>query len=219
MVAGSGKSVLWSVCCLEFLVHRLTVRFSSTVIEQLFKHCKQVPRSAVVYFYFDFNDAGKRDAVSLVRSVVTQLLAICEEIPQPLLDLYQAHGNGVKPAEYQALITTLHDMIPMFHSAYLVFDALDESNNCEEVIQLIHRIQSWKVSYLHLTVTSRQLPEIEESLSPLITDKICLHDSKLNGDIALYIADKLKNDKTLAKWPPEIRLQIQRKLLTEDGGM
>ena len=80
-------------------------------------------------------------------------------------------------------------------------------------------IQSWELSYLHLTVTSRQLPEIEESLADLVTDKICLHDSKLNKDIILYVADKLENDKTLAKWPIEIKLQIQTKLLAEQDGM
>ena len=150
--------------------------------------------------------------------MITQLLATCEEIPQPLLDLYQA-GKGIKPAEYQDLITTLHNMIPMFHRAYLAFDALDESTNCEEVTQLIQTIRSWEVSNLNLIVTSRQLPEIEEALSHLVTHKICVHDSKLNEDIALYVADKLQNDKILAKWPPEIRSQIQNKLLTEDGGM
>ncbi|KIM99130.1 hypothetical protein OIDMADRAFT_201765 [Oidiodendron maius Zn] len=200
-IPGSGKSVL-----------------CSTVIEQLLQHCKQIPQSAIAYFYFDFSNTGKRDAVSLLQSVITQLLAACVEIPQTLLDLYQV-GKGIKPAEYQDLITTLHNMIPMFYRAYLVFDALDESTNCDEVTQLIQTIQSWEISNLHLIVTSRQLPEIEEALSLLVTHKICVHDSKLNKDIALYVADKLQNDKILAKWPPEIRSQIQKKLLTEDGGI
>jgi len=96
---------------------------------------------------------------------------------------------------------------------------LDESSDCGEILQLIHTIEDWDIQRLHLAVTSRQLPEIEESLSELVTEKICLHDSKLNDDIIIYVADKLQNDKTLAKWPPEVRLQIQNKLLNEEGGM
>lgn len=203
----------------SYFVHGLKARFSSTVIEHLVQYCQKIPQTAVAYFYFDFNDTGKRGTASLVRSLITQLSAQWEPISQPLLDLYQAHRNGIKPVEEQALIATLRNLVLVFHDVYLVFDALDESTNCEEVLELIHMIQSWELSYLHLTVTSRQLPEIEESLADLVTDKICLHDSKLNKDIILYVADKLENDKTLAKWPIEIKLQIQTKLLAEQDGM
>jgi hypothetical protein len=203
----------------SYFVHGLKARFSSTVIEHLVQYCQKMPQTAVAYFYFDFNDTGKRGTASLVRSLITQLSAQWEPIPQPLLDLYQAHGNGTKPVEEQALIATLRNLVLMFHNVYLVFDALDESTNCEEVLELIHTIQSWELSYLHLTVASRQLPEIEESLADLVTDKICLRDSELNKDITLYVTDKLENDKTLAKWPIEIKLQIQAKLLAEQYGM
>jgi len=203
----------------SYFVHGLKARFSSTVIEHLVQYCQKMPQTAVAYFYFDFNDTGKRDTASLVRSLITQLSTQHELIPQPLLDLYQTHGNGTKPVEEQALIATLRNLVLVFHNVYLVFDALDESTNCEEVLELIHMIQSWELSYLHLTVTSRQLPEIEESLADFVTDKICLHDSELNKDIILYVADKLENDKTLAKWPIEIKLQIQTKLLAEQDGM
>lgn len=123
------------------------------------------------------------------------------------------------PVDNHVLIATLRSLVLTFHNAYIVFDALDERSDCEEILQFIHAIEDWDIERLHLAVTSRQLPEIEESLSGLVTEKICLHDSKLNEDIVLYVADKLQNDKTLAKWPPEIRLQIQNKLLDEEGGM
>jgi hypothetical protein len=185
----------------------------------LVQYCQQKPQTAVAYFYFDFHDTGKRDTASLVRSLITQLSAHYELIPQPLLDLYKAHGNGTKPVEERALIATLWNLVLAFHNVYLVFDALDESTNCEDVLELIRIIQGWELSHLHLSVTSRQLPEIEESLADLVTDKICLHDSELNKDIILYVADKLENDKILAKWPMEIKLQIQTKLLEEQDGM
>ena len=201
------------------LVRGLKAGFSSTVIEHLVQYCQQMPKAAVAYFYFDFHDTGKQDTASLVRSLITQLSTHCELMPPPLLDLYQAHGNGTKPVEERALIATLRNLVLLFHNVYLVFDALDESTNCEEVLELIHKIQSWELSYLHLTVTSRQLPEIEESLADLVTDRICLHDSKLNKDVILYVADKLENDKILAKLSSETKGQIRSKLLAEQAGM
>jgi hypothetical protein len=192
---------------------------SSTVIEQLVRYCEQIPRTAIAYFYFNFNDTEKRDIGYLVRSLITQLSAQCESTPAILLNLYQSHKNGRMPVDDHVLIATLRSLVLTFHNAYIVFDALDERSDCEEILQFIHTIEDWDIERLHLAVTSRQLPEIEESLSGLVTEKVCLHDSELNEDIVIYVADKLQNDKTLAKWPPEIRLQIQNKLLDEEGGM
>jgi hypothetical protein len=184
------------------------------------QHCEQgPPKTAVAYFYFDFNDTGKRDIGNVVRSLIIQLSTQCYSVPTPLLELYQNHGNGTRTVEDTTLITTLRSLVLIFHNVYLVFDALDESSDCDEVLKFIHQIQEWELSRLHLTVTSRQLPEIEESLADLVTDKICLHESELNEDIFLYVTDKLENDKIFAKWPSDIRLQIQMKLLSEEDGM
>ncbi|KAL2062624.1 hypothetical protein VTL71DRAFT_5696 [Oculimacula yallundae] len=201
-IPGSGKTVL-----------------CSTLIEQLMLYCQKIPQTVIVYFYFDFNDAGKRDLGSLIRSLITQLSAQAEKTPQLLLNLYKEHQNGIKTADNDTLLTVLRDLILTFHDVFIVFDALDESSDCEEVLQLIHTIREWDFARLHLLATSRQLTIIEEALADLVSDKICLQDSAMNKDIVLYVADKLQNDKKLSKWPPDIRLQIEMKLLEEEDGM
>lgn len=110
-------------------------------------------------------------------------------------------------------------MILTFHNVYVILDALDESLDCEEILHFINTLHGWDLSRLHLLVTSRQLADIEESLADLVTEKICLQDSKMNQDIILYVADKLENDKSLSRFPPDIRLQIQKKLLEGEDGM
>lgn len=193
--------------------------YSSTIIEQLVLYCQKMPQTGVAYFYFDFNNAGKRDASSLVRSLITQLSAQSPTTPLLLLELYKEHQNGIKAADDRTLLMALRNLILTFHNVYLIFDALDESSDCEEVLQFIHTTQDWDLSRLHILVTSRQLTGIEESLATLTTDRTCLQDAEMNEDIILYVADKLRNDKKLSKWPPEIRSQIQYKLLEEEGGM
>lgn len=80
-------------------------------------------------------------------------------------------------------------------------------------------IQRRELSRLHLPVTSLQLNGIEETLSGLATHRLCLQNSEVNQDFSPYISEKLENDKILAMWPPEIRVEIQRKLWTEEDGM
>ena len=178
-----------------------------------------MPQTAVAYFYFDFNDPGKRDLASLMRSLIIQLSSQYDSIPKPLLDLYQSHQDGAKPAPDAALTQTFRDIVLTFHNVYIIFDALDESSNSEEVLEFIKTVQSWEFARLHLLATSRQVAEIEETLNDLVTDKLCLHDSKVNSDILDFIDDQLANDKKLAKWPPDIRKQIQKRLLQEEDGM
>lgn len=192
---------------------------SSTIIEQLILYGQQIPKTAVIYFYFDFNSTGKRDTDSLIRSLITQLSSQCDTIPAPLLELYNKRSDSTKVLDEEDLFDTLQNLILMFDNVYLVLDALDESLDCDEIVVFLQTVHKWESSRLHLLVTSRQLPSIEEALNELTTSKICLHDSKMNEDIILYVADKLENDKSLSRFPPDIRLQIQTKLLEGQDGM
>jgi hypothetical protein len=201
-IPGSGKTVL-----------------CSTIIENLIRYCEQMPQTALAYFYFDFNDAGKSDVSSVIKSLITQFSGQSETTPLPLLELYQNHKNGTKTPDEEVLIVTLRSLVLTFHNVYIVFDALDESSDCEELLNFIRVLHGWELSRLHILATSRQLATIEETLMTMATSRICLQDSYMNKDIFLYISDKLENDKTLAKWPPEIRDQIKMKLLMEEDGM
>lgn len=178
-----------------------------------------MPQTALAYFYFDFNDTGKRDTNSLARSLITQLSAQCDTIPLPLLELYNNQPDSTKVIDEESLLGTLRNLILTFHNVYIVLDGLDESYDCQEILNFIHSIHGWDLSRLHLLVTSRQLADIEDSLTDLATEKISLQDSEMNEDILLYVADKLENDKSLSRFPPDIRLQIQNKLLEGEDGM
>ncbi|RFU25926.1 hypothetical protein B7463_g10412, partial [Scytalidium lignicola] len=207
-IPGSGKTVL-----------------CSTIIEHIVRHRLQIPRSALAYFYFDFNDSGKRDISSLVRSLITQLSAQYNTMPPPLLLLYDQHKNGVKTAKDaksvndEALKATFRDLVAMFQNVYVVLDALDESSNCEELLHFIEAVRKWELPQLHLLTSSRQQVEIEESMEKMFSNKICLQDSEIRQDIRIYISDKLGTDKTLLKLPAHMRNEIRRKMVAGEGGM
>ncbi|TVY84720.1 putative ankyrin repeat protein [Lachnellula suecica] len=201
-IPGSGKTVL-----------------CSTVIEQLMLYCKKLPQVALVFFYFDFNNTQKRDMDALMRSLVAQLLPQCENIPGVLLDLYQSQANNTKSIDNDVLMEAFRELVRTFQDFYIVFDALDESSECEEVLWFLADIQDWSLSQIHLLVTSRQSSMIEYSFDHALPQRICLQDSPMNKDIVIYIEEKLVNDKIMAKWPPDVRNQVRRKLLAGEEGM
>lgn len=203
-----------------FLYLQMTDKFSSsTVIEAVAAHSQTQPTTAFAYFYFNFNDTGKRDTNAVLRSLIKQLAAQYDSVPPSLLQVYRDHGNGARSIEEISLVTTLQNLVLTFQSVYLIFDALDESSEIPNVLELLHEISSWGLSRLHVMVTSRQLPEIEELFSSICDAKICLQESDTNVDIELYVKDKLANDKALAKWPLDVRYQIQKMLLIGEDGM
>jgi hypothetical protein len=181
-------------------------------------YCLATPKTALAYFYFDINETGKRNVDALVRSLNTQLAAQVDSVPQPLLKLYDRHRLGTS-VDMKELLVALRSIILVFHNVYVVFDALDESSDCEDLLEFIVTMHQWQLSRLHILVTSRQWPSIEEALKSLVSERICLQDSSMNNDISDYIADKLANDKTSTRWPNEIRKQIQGVLITKEDGM
>ncbi|CZR56742.1 related to ankyrin [Phialocephala subalpina] len=191
----------------------------STIIEQLIRYSQQDASIGLAYFYFDFNDPQKQDIGALACCIITQLVSQCPTIPGTLAELYEMRQNDRKAIDEEMFLSTLRSIILLFHSVYLVFDALDESSNCDETLQLIHRLNSWAIPQLHLLVTSRQITSIEDSLLPLISDSICLHNFKINKDVHVYISDKLDHDPNFMKWPSDIRKQITIKLVQGEAGM
>lgn len=151
--------------------------------------------------------------------MITQLASQCPTIPTSLADLYELQHNCRKRIDEEVYLSTLRSIIILFREIYIVLDALDESSNRDELLNCIHQIQTWRIPQAHLLVTSRQLPEIEDSLSPIITDRLCLHNCSLNKDVHIYLAEKLEHDRKLSRWPPEIREQIVVRLVQGEQEM
>ena len=76
-ISGCGKTVL-----------------VSAVIQDVQKLCSNRPSWHCVYYYFDFNDAAKRQPVSMVRSILAQLECAKTPVPDNIRSLYERHGNG-----------------------------------------------------------------------------------------------------------------------------
>ncbi|KAM3087481.1 hypothetical protein ACMFMG_001567 [Clarireedia jacksonii] len=189
---------------------------SSSIIQHLTFNIERQPKTAIAYFYFDFNGY----ITSMLKSLIAQLSVQSGGLSTPLKDLYNNYGKKASSSPTdEALLQAFHDILLSFHNVYIIFDALDEASRNDELLSFITKVQGWQYQRLHLLVTSRQLPEIEDTLSDIVTGKICLQNSEIRHDIEYYVMDILANDKTMSKWPRKLRMEIQNKLVYEGDGM
>jgi hypothetical protein len=192
------------------------VELSSSIIEDLSRRSQAQKSTAIAYYYFDFNDEGKRGVDSLIRALLAQLLTQCPNDASCLTSLDAASSRSPR---IDTLSRALQAFIRTFKEIYIVIDALDECSEVEELMRFIEEICGWDLAQLHLLATSRQLPQIEETIMGCATDHIYLHESKTRADIAMFIDQRLKTDRKFQKWPEDIREEIQIALSTGAGGM
>jgi hypothetical protein len=190
----------------------INVENSSSIIEDLLN--RQTDESLVVaFYYFDFNDLGRRDTVSLIRALVAQLLTPNSKS----LELLSSHIEDRQP-DADFLLEILQVIILELDQVYIVIDALDECEECEELMRVIETFNSWEHDGLHILVASRQLPEIEQVLIDFATSSICLQNS-INQDIHILIQERLSNDRKFQKWPYQVRREIDEALTARASGM
>lgn len=188
---------------------------SSTIIEDLLS--RQVDNSnAVAFYYFDFNDVGKRDTTSLIRALVAQFVA---KIPAAgtSLEVLSSQIDNKQP-DIDFLLEMIQIIILELDQVYIVVDALDECEECEDLMRVIEIINNWECDPLHVLVASRQLPEIEEVLIDCATSYICLENS-ISQDIHILIQERLSSDHKFQKWPYEVRDEINEALTARASGM
>ena len=194
---------------------------SSTILQNVLAECQAKTTSAVLYFYFDFNDAEKEQHEKMVRSLIGQL-SRCS-VGSALQDLHSSCLNGGRQPTSEVLLETLRRMMESFGDIYVVIDALDECTEREQLLAGLEEMASWEDVSLHLLATSRRETDIEESLNLLIDERnrISIQSAFVNADIRTYTYDRLQNDRKLRRWlkHPEVQLEIEDTLVKKAAGM
>ncbi len=181
--AGSGKSVL-----------------CSTAIQHAFRHKRADRGVGIAFFYFSFNDNSKQDESAMLRALLPQLSAQNSGAESDLGQLYHSYLNETPPVT--TLVTYLQRLISNFGQVYILLDALDESpryGRRAHVLDTIETMRKWSLSGLHLLVTSRDEPDIRESLNPTSDEDVMLKNTEISQDICSFISGHLRTDRELRK--------------------
>lgn len=182
--AGTGKSVL-----------------CSTAIQYVFRHRRSDPRIGIAFFYFTFNDESKQNESAMLRALLLQLSSQLEDGHSDLTRLYMSYKPGIPPSA--VLTDQLHRLIQKYRHVYIMLDALDESpRNVARghMLDTLETIRNWLLPGLHLLVTSRNEIDIRDCLSPSPNQEVEMENAGINKDIADFVSDRLRYDRTLRKW-------------------
>jgi hypothetical protein len=196
---------------------------SSTILQELLKHCQGNPSAVTLYFYFDFNDAQKQDPELMLRTLITQLPRPSTNGFEHLSALFSSCGEGQRQPLLLELMTVIEHMIQDFSQVYIVLDALDECTQRSELMNVLEIMASWKLQNSHVLMTSRRERDITSSLDRYIDakDTVCLQSDVVDNDIQQYVRHRLSDDKSLAKWEKDaaIRQEIETVIMKGACGM
>ena len=200
--AGTGKSVL-----------------SSTAIQFAFRHRASNPQIGIAFFYFAFNDNSKQDESAMLRALLMQLSGQLQDGYLDLTRLYDSYRSGIPPSS--VLTGYLRRLIQRFQHVYIVLDALDESPRLGaqgHVLDTIEVMQKWSLPGLHLLATSRDEPDIRNSLDLSLGQEVKMRNAGIDKDITDYISSQLHENRRLRKWLPYSN-KIQQKLAERAEGV
>ena len=203
--AGCGKTVL-----------------SSTIITATQLSSNDSDTTAVIYYFFDFNDPAKQRFDNLIPSLVQQLAVRDAQAQSVLERLYDRHESGSSRPPTDQFLETFRDMLQTGRSeqVYLIIDALDECSSVEDLLEnVLRRIILWRLPKLHILTTSRLNKEIQMSFDELSVLHLPIQSSVVDNDIKTFVTKQMLRDRWWNKWTNAIRQEVIDSLTQKANGM
>lgn len=145
----------------------------STAIQHAFRRRQPQAKSAVAFFFFTFNDESKQDASAALRASLLQLSGQIPGLEADLTRLKESYSHGTPPMPI--LMEYLRQSVSRCDHVYILLDALDEipaETARADVLDVIRIIRKWSSLGLHLLVTSRDMPDVRDTLNLPRTHRI-----------------------------------------------
>jgi hypothetical protein len=203
---------------------------SSTIIQDIEVMC-DAGQASMGYFYFDFRDTDKQHGRDLVTSLLHQLSAGSGPRRDILSRLHATHEGGARQPSDQELTNCLKEMLTLSDQcpAYLIIDGLNESDDTsgipsprEHVLQLVKDLVELCLPDLHICVTSRPHPDIEDVFEPLTPLRVSLHDERgQRKDITDYVRSVVysNSERIMRRWRKEEKDLVIETLSNRADGM
>jgi hypothetical protein len=211
-----------------YFLDALTLSTSSSIIEEV-QNMSQTGLATLAFFYFDFRDAGKQDARSLLSSLLVQLCHGSNKLSDIISTSRQDHGNGTRQPSEVVLLECLKEVLklPGQGELYIVVDALDECPDFsgyptprEQVLTILQELVELHLAHVHFCFTSRPEVDIQDALEGLAVQNVSLHEQAgQNQDIFYYIKSAVSSDTKMRRWREEDKKLVINTLMTRARGM
>ena len=191
-------------------------------------------KASLAYFYFDFRDkVAKQDSTNLVTSLLTQLSAYSRPCFQILSRMCSTASStdekGIRQTTDGALTNCLREMLKVTakEPTYIIIDALDECPDLsgiptprDEVLALVKDLVDLRFPNLHICVTSRPEIDIKNSLEPLASSAVSLHDERgQQMDMFDYVSGVVSSDSRMQRWRSDQKELVVEELTKKANGV
>lgn len=164
----------------------------SFVIDHLLSTTNALP---TLYIYCSYKEQQHQSVSSLMGSLLRQLSHYSAPLRSSIVQLYAAHEkNTTKPSAIE-MCNILCKSFANFPMVYIVIDALDELTTKDETRD---EIVSWLTKLgtcSNIIATSRPVSMITNFMPEATKLHIAAHED----DIRMYVANRMKNDLSLAR--------------------
>ena len=167
----------------------------------------------------------KQKVANFMSSVITDLCAQTDDLPDPVKQLYLKCNNGHREPPLSDLLCIFLAIMPRFVAVYVVIDALDEcptkDDERQELLKTIKAIHDQSAMNLHLLVTSRRHYDIEAVIGSLIGVVAIQIESTMNDeDIKMYIHSEVQAiTKKNTWWHDKLCTAVEETLSKGANGM
>jgi Cdc6-like AAA superfamily ATPase len=194
----------------------------ASIIEELKKESLKTP-TALLYFYFDFNDSGKQTLDSALRSLFWQMSKDPGGSSKVLAQLFASCRDGCDQPSTSRLIETFHYALCEIDHIRIVLDALDECTTKSDLMIWLSQLTRGATRHVQIIATSRKEHDIEIEFRKWLNESatIPLRQLDVDSDIGAYVKSRLQNDPQLQRWQetPELQDKIKTNLMKKSNGM
>ncbi|KAK4111501.1 hypothetical protein N656DRAFT_681029, partial [Canariomyces notabilis] len=198
-IPGAGKTVLASYAIREVI---RTLRRPNT------------GKSICAYYYCQ-HAHNQDESTPALRWIVSQLCRAAKRVPEPLYESYRLR----QLPSAKGLLQHLESILGHFERAFIIIDALDESQSRENLLRVIRNILcDTRFSKIRLLVTSREYADIEREMLNIATP-LSMSNAFVREDIRKVIAVTLRSNSIFQQWPEAFRVEVEDALSAGAKGM
>jgi len=197
-IPGAGKTIL-----------------ASWLIEEVQKHCKQSKEQSTYAYYYCYFGHNQDEAMPFLRWIISQLLRQAEAVPALVYDLFKRGGEP----SIAELLESLEKALQSLDVAYILIDAIDESNPRSDILEIIEDLATDpRFSKIQILVTSREYSDIERAMKR-ISVPVSMSNSLVEEDIRIHVRSTLHSNIKFQRWPSYLLTEVEYAVSTQAKGM
>lgn len=176
----------------------------------------QCTNIGVAYLYCSYKTQTDQTTTNLLAVILKQLVQGRPSAAEPVVGLFNSHSALKTRPSLEEIFSSLQSVIVSYSKVYLVVDALDECTDKEgtrrELLDKLHSLQS---KGLHIMVTSRYIPEIENEFKSASTLEVRANEA----DIKRFVTGQMYQLPKCVQRDSQLQVMVQEKLVEAVDGM